>query len=135
MAAEDLLTNKNRAGIGHVTKTYFCNLQCVSSPPNTMSRIPINGVSLDVIYHKDFIGMLGSIIHGFSSISSPLLCRGRIWDMSLADTSICIHYAAFVCNFGTGRYPHLADTCSAAAWPALPSRKLYQAKHQRTLQC
>ena len=83
MAAEDLLTNKNRAGIGHVTKTYFCNLQCVSSPPNTMSRIPINGVSLDVIYHKDFIGMLGSIIHGFSSISSPLLCRGRIWDMSL----------------------------------------------------
>ena len=83
MAAEDLLTNKNRAGIGHVTKTYFCNLQCVSSPPNTMSRIPINGVSLDVIYHKDFIGMLGSIIHGLSSISSPLLCRGRIWDMSL----------------------------------------------------
>ena len=90
MAAEDLLTNKNRAGISHDTKIYFCNLQCVLSPPNTMSRIPINGVSLDVIYHKDFIGMLGSIIHGFSSISSPLLCRGRIWDMSLILNEKCL---------------------------------------------
>ena len=30
---------------------------------------------------------------------------------------------------------HVQSPLAAAAWPALPSRKLYQAKHQRTLQC
>ena len=29
---------------------------------------------------------------------------------------------------------HVQSPLAAAAWPALPSRKLYQAKHQRTLQ-
>ena len=28
---------------------------------------------------------------------------------------------------------HVQSPLAAAAWPALPSRKLYQAKHQRTL--